>query len=51
MNVSADPRNCTLTKGAIAVSSTPPKTSIHRKSALRLRKDPSSSDLEYLIRK
>ena len=40
-----------LTKGATAVRMPAPNMSIQRKSALRLRNDPSSSDLLYLTRK
>ncbi len=41
MNVRLLPRNWMLTKGAMAVSSPPPNTSIQRKSALRPRKEPA----------
>lgn len=51
MKVSEEPRNWMLTQGAAASKMPPPNSSIHRKSAERLRNDPSSSDLLYLTRK
>lgn len=40
-----------LTQGAAATRMAEPNSSIHRKSAERLRNDPSSSDLLYFTRK
>ena len=51
MKVSEEPRNWMLTQGATPTSSAPPKSSIQRKSAGRLRNDPSSRLLLYLTRK
>lgn len=42
INVSDEPRNWMLTNGAAAVRAAPPRKSIHAKSAVRPRKEPSS---------